>query len=256
MRRDAARHGLVLPLPDFSAASLPEPKEVTDPIRALDIKERGISTILWANGSRCDFSWVHFPIFANGPWPKHIRGTTSVPGLYFWPALAAQVEVCLPVRRGRGCRASCGRSRPIRASDLLQKSAIGRARRGETGSWLPCAPRGRRLRRTDTNARDAQATQAEVCGGDLATNFARRRRFWAMAARVNSSCAPRGPRNRRRPSLRMRLRWANSISTRLRSRHDCSKASVLAVLAPRRGRPRRPRAPPCVRARSGRCLPA
>jgi hypothetical protein len=27
--------------------------------------------------------------------------------------------------------------------------------------------------------------------------------------------------------LRMRFRWANSISTRLRSRHDCSKASVL-----------------------------
>jgi hypothetical protein len=37
--------------------------------------------------------------------------------------------------------------------------------------------------------------------------------------------AARGPRSRRRPSLRIRLRWANSISTRLRSRRDCSKAS-------------------------------
>src|SRR6266496_4810102 len=35
-------------------------------------------------------------------------------------------------------------------------------------------------------------------------------------------------RSRRRPSFRMRLRWANSISTRLRSRRDCSKASVPA----------------------------
>ena len=48
-----------------------------------------------------------------------------------------------------------------------------------------------------------------------------------MAASVNSSCAPRGPRNRRRPSLRMRLRWANNISTRFRSRQDCSNATVL-----------------------------
>ena len=77
------------------------------------------------------------------------------------------------------------------------------------------------------DARDAYATHAMASGGGLATSLARRRRFWAMAASVNSSCAPRGPRSRRRPNRRMRLRWANSISTRLRSRHDCSKASVL-----------------------------
>ena len=47
---------------------------------------------------------------------------------------------------------------------------------------------------------------------------------WRAAVGSVSSCAPRGPRNRRRPNLRMRLRWANSISTRLRSRRDCSKA--------------------------------
>src|SRR4029078_11648090 len=49
-----------------------------------------------------------------------------------------------------------------------------------------------------------------------------------MAASVNSSCAPNGPRSRSRPSLKMRLRWANSISTRLRWRRDCSKSAVLA----------------------------
>jgi hypothetical protein len=47
-----------------------------------------------------------------------------------------------------------------------------------------------------------------------------------MAPSVNSSCAPRGPRNLSRPSRKMRLRWANSISTRLRLRRDCSKAAV------------------------------
>jgi hypothetical protein len=48
--------------------------------------------------------------------------------------------------------------------------------------------------------------------------------FWAMAARTNPSWAPRGPRSRSRPSLRMRSRCANRISTFLRSRLDCSKS--------------------------------
>ena len=79
----AARHGLVLPPPDLPQAPLPEPKEVAEPIRAIDIKDSGITTILWANGSRCDFSWIDAPVFANGGQPKHTRGTTGVPGLYF-----------------------------------------------------------------------------------------------------------------------------------------------------------------------------
>ena len=40
------------------------------------------------------------------------------------------------------------------------------------------------------------------------------RRFWAVAARRNSSIAPHGPRNRNLPNSRMRLRWAKSISER------------------------------------------
>src|SRR5438132_1741 len=49
-----------------------------------------------------------------------------------------------------------------------------------------------------------------------------------MAAKTNSSWAPWGPRSRSRPSFRMRLRCANRISIFLRSRRDCSKASVSA----------------------------
>src|SRR5690242_19957181 len=72
------------------------------------------------------------------------------------------------------------------------------------------------------------AKQASVTGGGRTTSFASLRRFCAIAASVNSNCAPRGPRRRRRPSRKMRLRWANSISTRLRSRRERSNASVLA----------------------------
>ena len=38
---------------------------------------------LWANGSRCDFSWIDAPVFTGGREPKHARGITGVPGLYF-----------------------------------------------------------------------------------------------------------------------------------------------------------------------------
>jgi hypothetical protein len=43
-----------------------------------------------------------------------------------------------------------------------------------------------------------------------------------------SSRAPLKPLSRSRSSFRMRFMWANSISTFLRSRRDCWKASVLA----------------------------
>ena len=60
-----------------------------------------------------------------------------------------------------------------------------------------------------------------------------------MAPRWNSSRAPLGPRNRSRSSLRMRLRWANSISTFLRRQRevlvlryygDLTEAQVAEVL--------------------------
>src|ERR1700731_3168556 len=49
-----------------------------------------------------------------------------------------------------------------------------------------------------------------------------------MAARTNSSWAPRGPRSRSRPSFRMRFKCANLISIFLRACRDRSKPSVPA----------------------------
>jgi hypothetical protein len=57
---------------------------------------------------------------------------------------------------------------------------------------------------------------------------ASRLRFWAVAARRNSSLAPFGPLRRRRVRRRMRLRWANSISIFLRRQGPaCSVDSAL-----------------------------
>ena len=65
------------------------------------------------------------------------------------------------------------------------------------------------------NGRTAPQAMAGVADG---MSLASLRKFWAVAARRNSSRAPRGPRSRSRSSFRMRLRWANSISTFFRSR--------------------------------------
>ena len=59
----------------------------------------------------------------------------------------------------------------------------------------------------------AASPQVAAIGDGLGISLASLRRFWAVAARWNSSRAPFGPRNRSRSSFRMRLRWANSIST-------------------------------------------
>src|ERR1044071_6362987 len=58
--------------------------------------------------------------------------------------------------------------------------------------------------------------QVATIGAGTGSSLASLRRFWAVAARWNSSRAPFGPRNRSRSSLRMRFRCANSISTFLR----------------------------------------
>jgi hypothetical protein len=72
------------------------------------------------------------------------------------------------------------------------------------------------------------ATHNAWAGGGRATSDASRRKFWAMAARTNSSWAPCGPRSRSRPSFRMRFKCANRILIFLRSCRDCSKLSVPA----------------------------
>ena len=59
--------------------------------------------------------------------------------------------------------------------------------------------------------------------------FANLRRFWAVAARRNSSFAPHVPRSRSRPSPSIRLRWANSISTFFLSFIEISYCLVLAM---------------------------
>jgi putative flavoprotein involved in K+ transport len=83
-----ARNGLDFPAPDACMEILPESGEVMDPILTLDLAAAGISTIVWATGFRYDFGWIDLPLFASctrtsNLAPRHRRGITGVPGVYF-----------------------------------------------------------------------------------------------------------------------------------------------------------------------------
>jgi hypothetical protein len=66
--------------------------------------------------------------------------------------------------------------------------------------------------------------------GSMLTGLKRasRLRFWAVAASRNSSLAPFGPLRRKRVTRRIRLRWANNISTFFRRRQASTYSGVAA----------------------------
>ena len=49
----------------------------------LDLRERGIATILWASGFRPDYSWIELDVTDEHGWPVQTRGVSRHPGLYF-----------------------------------------------------------------------------------------------------------------------------------------------------------------------------
>jgi putative flavoprotein involved in K+ transport len=50
---------------------------------SLDLIEEGISSIIWCIGFQPDFRWLDAPVFNGAGHPKHHRGVTGEPGVYF-----------------------------------------------------------------------------------------------------------------------------------------------------------------------------
>jgi putative flavoprotein involved in K+ transport len=50
---------------------------------SLDLKQAGITTIVWAMGFRFDFSLVKLPVFDQAGFPVTDGGVSRTPGLYF-----------------------------------------------------------------------------------------------------------------------------------------------------------------------------
>lgn len=77
------RMGLDLPLEPEAHEILPDPECVTNPILELDMAKAGITSIIWATGFSVDYSWLQVDVLDDNGKPKHQRGVTSEPGIYF-----------------------------------------------------------------------------------------------------------------------------------------------------------------------------
>lgn len=79
----ATAHGLDLPLEPEARRIPPAPECVTNPLRAVNLKEADITSIIWATGFELDYSWLQAGTFDDKGRPEHDKGITATPGLYF-----------------------------------------------------------------------------------------------------------------------------------------------------------------------------
>ncbi|MBK0331560.1 NAD(P)-binding domain-containing protein [Brachybacterium sp. MASK1Z-5] len=59
------------------------PACVTDPVRSIDPRAAGITSIIWATGYAQDFTWLHVDAFDATGRPAHLRGVSTESGIYF-----------------------------------------------------------------------------------------------------------------------------------------------------------------------------
>ena len=78
-----ARNGLDLPQEPEARKVGPDPQCVTDPILQLNLAGAGITSVIWATGFAVDYSWLKVDAFDEAGKPKHERGVSAEPGIYF-----------------------------------------------------------------------------------------------------------------------------------------------------------------------------
>jgi putative flavoprotein involved in K+ transport len=78
-----ARNGLDLPEEPAARVLGPDPDCMTDPLRELDVATARVTSIIWATGFTLDYSWLRVDAFGENGKPKHRRGVSSEPGVYF-----------------------------------------------------------------------------------------------------------------------------------------------------------------------------
>ncbi|ROT99467.1 flavin-containing monooxygenase [Histidinibacterium lentulum] len=78
-----ARTGEDLPEEPEARQISPDPASFDDPLLTLDLAVAGVRTIIWATGFALDFGWLKADVFDAEGRPRHERGVSVVPGLYF-----------------------------------------------------------------------------------------------------------------------------------------------------------------------------
>lgn len=77
------RNGLDLPEEPEAHVLGPDPACVTDPVLELDLAAAGITSIVWATGFAVDYGWLQVDAFDERGRPRHQRGVSVEPGVYF-----------------------------------------------------------------------------------------------------------------------------------------------------------------------------
>jgi putative flavoprotein involved in K+ transport len=77
------RNGLDLPEDPEARRIDPDPECVTNPVLELNLAQAGITSIIWATGYTRDYSWLKIDAFDESGKPKHQRGVSTEPGIYF-----------------------------------------------------------------------------------------------------------------------------------------------------------------------------
>ncbi|MGH1477442.1 MAG: flavin-containing monooxygenase [Geminicoccales bacterium] len=76
-------NGLDLPEEPDARKVEPDPSCVTDPLLELDLAEAGVTSVIWATGFAVDYNWLKVDAFDDKGRPKHRRGVSVEPGVYF-----------------------------------------------------------------------------------------------------------------------------------------------------------------------------
>ncbi|MEP9317714.1 NAD(P)/FAD-dependent oxidoreductase [Pseudomonas sp. LABIM340] len=77
------RNRLDLPEEPEARRKLEDPQCMLQPVQELNLAEAGVTSIIWATGYAVDYGWLQVDAFDEKGKPKHQRGVSSEPGVYF-----------------------------------------------------------------------------------------------------------------------------------------------------------------------------
>lgn len=78
-----ARNGLDLPEEPSARETVADPECVKSPLLELNLVEAGVTAIVWATGYANEYDWLQVDAFDAKGKPKHQRGVSAEPGVYF-----------------------------------------------------------------------------------------------------------------------------------------------------------------------------
>ena len=79
----AERIGLDLPEEPDARQFGPDPDEMRHPLRTLDLREAGVTSVVWATGFASDYRWLPDGAVDDDGRPAHRRGVSAEPGIYY-----------------------------------------------------------------------------------------------------------------------------------------------------------------------------